>query len=104
MHNWIEGLLQHHTHLKYGIGIVTSPRKTIDNDEAKDGDSTTPPATPTSHELDIDVDMLDELAELAAESQSFSDAPLHGSRLHSKSSLALSDEEANKLDSPDEEF
>lgn len=62
MHNWIEGILQHQTRVKYGIGIVANPRaKDADN---KDGGSTTPPATPTGHELDVNIDMLDdELAE-----------------------------------------
>jgi hypothetical protein len=99
MHNWIEGVLQHHARVKYGIGVVTNPK--TDDVEAKDEDSTTPPATPTGHELDIDM-LDDEVANLATESQAYSDTPSHGKRLHSESSLQLSDEEADN--SPDEEF
>jgi hypothetical protein len=98
MHNWIEGILQHYTRVKLGIGIISAK-----NDSAAE-DNTTPPATPTGDELNIDIDMLyDELANLDAESQGHSDTPSHGKHLHSESSLQFSDDKM--VDSPhDEEF
>lgn len=100
MHNWIEGILQHHTRVKWGIGIITSKE---DLDAGSD-DNATPAATPTRNGFDLDVNMLvDELADLDAESQEYSDTPSHGKRLRSESSLQLSDDEID--DSPhDEEF
>jgi hypothetical protein len=100
MHNWIEGVLQHHAHVKYGIGIVAGSKT---DDEDNEYDNTTLPATPTGQQLDIDIDMLNgELDALHAESQEFSDTPSHGKHLHSESSLWLSDEGVD--DSPDDEF
>jgi len=98
MHNWIEGILQHHTRVKWGLGIISAK-----NDSTAE-DNTTPAATPTGNELNIDIDMLyDELADLDAESQEHLDTPSHGKRLHSESSLQFSDDEM--VDSPhDEEF
>jgi hypothetical protein len=98
MHNWIEGILQHHTHVKWGIGIISAKNDSVPED------NTTPPATPTGNKLNIDIDMLyDELADLDAESQGHSDTPSHGKHLHSELSLQFSDDEM--VDSPhDEEF
>jgi hypothetical protein len=101
MHNWIEEILQHHTHVKWGIGIVLA--KSRDDLAADDADNIAP-TTPTGNDLDIDIDMLyDELDDLNAESQEHADTPSHGKRLHSETSLQLPDDEND--DSPlDKEF
>lgn len=89
MHNWIEGILQHHVRVKWGIGIVGGLRDTEDTDQPTD---TTPQGTPrvTPTESNADWDMLDdELVDLEADSQQHSDTPSHISRQHSASSLEL---------------
>jgi hypothetical protein len=100
MHNWIEGILQHHTHVKWGIGIVLA--KSQDGSVADDADNIA--STPTGNDLDLNIDMLyDELADLNAESWEHSDIPSHAKQLHSESSVQLSDDEND--DNPfDEEF
>lgn len=104
MHNWIEGILQHHWHMhvKLGVGIVFA--RSNDVVVGNKGKVATVATTPTGSNINFDIDMLDdELAEVEAESQGYSDTPLHGKRLHSESSVYFSDEE--DVDSPyDGEF
>lgn len=92
LHSRIEGILQHHAHVRYGIGILDTGSKTDDI-----GNHATPPATPNaSHKIDIDIDMLDdELANPATESQEYACTPSHGRRLHSEPSFQLINEESD---------
>jgi len=101
MHNWIEGILQHHMHVKWGIGIVFARS----NNVAAEDNRKAAIATPTPDNDDFDIDMLDdELAELEAESQRHSDTPSHGKRLHSELSVYFSDDEDDDVSPHDGEF
>jgi hypothetical protein len=100
MHNWIEGILQHHARVKWGIGVIPSRSKDHDHDP----DHGTPHLTSTAETNlgFIDVDMLnEELADLEAESQAHSDAPSHLKRQHSESEPT--DEDDNLLQGGDDE-
>ena len=104
MHNWIEGIVQHHVCVKWGIGAVPSSLK----DQGVDQPTGSPEGTPhlTNLALDADYDMLDdELADLEVESQQYSDTPSHTSRVHSTSSFELEEYNDNQENlSDDEDF
>lgn len=104
MHNWIEGIVQHHVRVKWGIGAVPSSLK----DQGVDQPTGSPEGTPrlTNLALDADYDMLDdELADLEVESQQYSDTPSHTSRVHSTSSFELEEYNDNQENlSDDEDF
>jgi hypothetical protein len=97
MHNWIEGVLQHHARVKWGIGQTITP-------ESKNDIVTLSSSShPDDFIIDMDVDMLnDELDALQAESQQYEDTPLHLKRLQYENSLLSSDVGSN--DSDDEDF
>ena len=74
MHNWIEGILQHHARVKWGIGSSAGSSKHQDEGPP----CITPTGTNTILSFEFDVDMLDdELGELEAESQAHMDTPSH---------------------------
>jgi hypothetical protein len=108
MHNWIEGILQHHARCKWGIGIVPSLKANQDGDDNDDPVEHNRPHLAEDH--DDDVDMLDdELLDLHAESQAFEDIPLHPKRARSMTASMHSDsaseqdisEDANSDDDDD---
>jgi len=112
MHNWDEGILQHHAHVKWGIGIgiTQSHLKDYNQDHGQTSNNSTPHITPMA-ETDfafININMLDEeLADLEAESQAHSDAPSHSKRQHSESLTEPEDEPMDKHDNlqgGDEDF
>lgn len=74
MHNWLEGILQHHCRLKWGIGSdVSGAGQVADTDSDSDAEL-----------MDIDEDMLeDELAGLHQDSFRQQDAPTHLTRTES---------------------
>jgi hypothetical protein len=110
MHNWIEGILQHHAHVKWGIGIVTT---SADVEAPENPDAVqNPPLTPLASALnDDDMDTIKgELSALQDESQQFRDSPSHLKRLHSETSFFTSQNSNSSGDSqndgdfqPDEE-
>ena len=80
MHNWFEGLLQHHTRRCWGIGVTISS-----GDLETEKDKT----LPSSGDADADFDMLDdELNALQTESQQYGDTPIHIKHLHSETFLS----------------
>jgi len=84
MHNWIEGILQHHARVKWGIGIIQISTK---QDEVDIKGPTSPPA-----DVDMDWDMFqEEITALHEESQKHQDLPEHIKRLHSEVSLINTD-------------
>jgi hypothetical protein len=102
MHNWIEGILQHHARFKWGIGTDTSAGTT--DSTHKDVSDEFPPSFNSSENISDDIEILyDELIELQAESQEFDDKPLHLKRQHSESSLMDIDNLGDQ-DADDEEF
>jgi hypothetical protein len=107
MHNWIEGILQHHARCKWGIGIVPSLKA---NQDGNDDDPVEHIHPQIADDHDDDVDMLDaELLDLHAESQEFEDIPLHPKRARSMTASMHSDsaseqdisEDANSDDDDD---
>ena len=113
MHNWIEGILQHHARVKWGIGITPGvipshlKDQDCDQDHGETSNDGTPHITPTA-EINlgfIDIHMLDEeLADLEAESQIHSDAPSNLKRQHSESSEPMDEDEDDNLQDNDEDF
>ena len=103
MHNWIEGLLQHHARVKWGIGIISSSSK--EKDRGVNQISTPPPSlSPTPTDLS-DIEMLDdELLALHEESQQFGDTPTHLKRLHSEASYLTIDDNMDDSTVDDDEF
>jgi hypothetical protein len=98
MHNWIEGILQHHARVKWGIGGI-APHSS----KYQDGNSNEGTPTDTTPSFNVDIDMLDdELRELEAESQAHRDTPSHSKRQHSESSME--DEDGSEIPQEDEEF
>lgn len=100
MHNWIEGILQHHCRFKWGIGIPTAVGK---SSSSKDDDPSVS-QTPSPHfaPMDIDEDILDdELELLHLDSNQFDDTPSHTKRRHGFPILQTSpvDDYTNELDS-----
>ena len=90
IHNWDEGILQHHARVKWGIGVIQSRLKDYDEDHGQTSNDSTPHITPTAEiDLDfIDIHMLDEeLTDLEAESQAHSDTSSHLKCQHSESSM-----------------
>ena len=102
MHNWIEGILQHHARVKWGIGDAVKAPKDHDLDHGQT--STSYITSAAEFNIDIDIDMLnEELADLEAESQAHSDTPSHSKHQHSESSMEPIDEdEYNTLQSGDD--
>ncbi|EKM75724.1 hypothetical protein AGABI1DRAFT_102734 [Agaricus bisporus var. burnettii JB137-S8] len=71
MHNWLEGILQHHTRLKWGIGIPERSLRHAAQRGTKNAED-----TESDDGGDTDVEMLDaELADLQTDSQHFNDTP-----------------------------
>jgi len=107
MHNWIEGILQHHARVKWGIGVI--PNRSKDHQDhgqtSKDGTPHITLAAETNLDF-MDIDMLDEeLADLEAERQAHSDTPSHLKRQHSESSTDPMDEyDEHDGDGGDEDF
>lgn len=82
MHNWIEGVLQHHARHKWGLGGESQGGETVVNPGS---DS---PSSPLEDVMDIDVDLLaEELALLHEESQQFTDMPSQLKRAHTESTI-----------------
>jgi hypothetical protein len=78
MHNWLEGVLQHHVRVLWGIGIVLSvPNETEDDDEIL--------PSPVSSEYMVTLN--EELSALEAESRQFKDTPSHLKCLRSEASF-----------------
>ncbi len=57
MHNWIEGILQHHARVKWGIGIIPTPQAV---NQKSLNQISTPPLSPTPDMMDLDTNMLDD--------------------------------------------
>jgi len=97
MHNWIEGILQHHARCKWGIGIVSSLKANQDGAE----DPEEPHAVQQIQQQgdhDDDINMLDaEILDLHTESQEFGDFPLHPKQACSMTASMYSDS-ASELD------
>jgi hypothetical protein len=93
MHNWLEGLLQHHARIRWGIGIV--PSKANEDDRLDNSTTNNPhPLSSVLDNLDFESDILDdELETLYQESQQYADTPSQLSRMHS---------EAHILENPDD--
>lgn len=89
MHNWMEGILQHHVRTKWGIGMD-------EGSQTKGQESWNP-----SND-DSDVEMLDaEILELQKDSQMNEDIPLHTHRLqasHSMLELSVDDQASDDSD------
>ena len=90
MHNWIEGVLQHHARVLWGIGVV--PPKTGNHNDHNDHIS----AVITHPLLDADLNfgsevLDDEIEDLYVESQSYQDTPSHMSRMRSEASILSQD-------------
>lgn len=87
MHNWIEGILQHHARIRWGIGVVPSK---ADADEDERSESAT--VSKISHlsdsvfdDLDLEPGILDdELEDLYQESQQYADTPSRLLRMRSE--------------------
>jgi hypothetical protein len=58
MHNWIEGILQHHARIKWGIGDAVKAPKDRDQDHGQT--STSRITSAAEFNIDIDIDMLNE--------------------------------------------
>jgi hypothetical protein len=99
MHNWIEGILQHHARKNWGIGVPSSNKS-----ETQEKDTTIPsPSQTDNFDMDVDFDMLyDELNDLQAESLQCKDTPSHLKRFHSQESDQVSHDGSSG--SPDEDF
>jgi hypothetical protein len=105
MHNWIEGILQHHACIKWGIGVIPSRLKVHKQDHSQTSNDNTPEITSAAEvNLDfVDIDMLDEeLADLEAESEVHLDTPFHPKHQHSESSMESTDEDEDSI--TDEDF
>jgi hypothetical protein len=81
MHNWLEGVLQHHARRLWGLGVDTLSE---DSADLEDADAMTEP--PVELNLDMmDVDdtetVDDELSDLLSDSQSHADTPSHARNL-----------------------
>jgi hypothetical protein len=96
MHNWLEGVLQHHFRRKWGIGVDSVLGATEDesNDDTVHNHGLTA-AELLQSEFDWDNDDAmelddDELTDLASDSQTYADIPTHPRHLrrHATSSLA----------------
>ena len=82
MHNWIEGVLQHHARIRWGIGVVPSK---ADEDDRSESASVSHPLNSVLDDLDFEPGILnDELEDLYQESQRYADTPSHLSRMHSE--------------------
>jgi hypothetical protein len=84
MHNWLEGILQHHARVKWGIGIIPTTCRADDlnklGDDLLDTDNLPYQGS--------DIEMLDqEVEELFMESQPHEDLPTNLSRMHSTVSM-----------------
>lgn len=116
MHNWIEGILQHHIRIRWGIGIP--PPKKNESTKDADGDPSFDPletlaASTGSHPLHTlasfqilpDEDVLDEEVEaLFEESRQYNDTPSDISRMHSEASMLSLEEPDETSDKEDGNF
>jgi hypothetical protein len=80
MHNWIEGLLQHHARIFWGIGAEPSKTSNHDNHTSAELAAVTHPL------LDVDLNfgseiLDDEIEDLYVESQHYQDTPSHISHI-----------------------
>lgn len=93
MHNWLEGVLQHHARVLWGIGIVASKFDKAAIDDSKAGPTsafTTPHPLNSLMDIDIETDILEEEVEiLFQESRQYLDTPSHISRVRSEASILL---------------
>ena len=102
MHNWIEGILQHHAHCKWGIGIVPSLKANQDSAEDDPNEFHVIQQMEGQEEDHSDINMLDaELLDLHKESQEFGDFPLHPKRARSTTASMHSDS-ASELDTSED--
>ena len=103
MHNWIEGLLQHHARIRWGIGVI--PSKANEDDELDNSTTTNNNSHPLDSVLDdlgFGTDILDdELEDLYQESQQHTDTPSHLSRMRSETLIL---ENPNDSDPEDIDF
>ena len=100
MHNWIEGVLQHHARILWGIGAVPSNSDSHDNPSSPEL-AMADPLLDTN--LNFGSETLDdEVEDLYVESQRYQDTPNHISRMHSEASILLQD--PNNSDPEDVDF
>jgi hypothetical protein len=95
MHNWIEGILQHHARVKWGMGNVPSPD--TDNVHEQQLQRALSPV----FELEAEIPE-QEMMDFQIESQSYNDLPSSITRVHSQSSLMpVDDIRSDSTDDPD---
>lgn len=94
MHNWLEGILQHHARVKWGIGIIPMAHKAnnLENDLS------------TTNFPDSDGMLDEEIEELFEETQRHGDFPTHLTRMHSTMSMLADPEFGYGEESSDESF
>jgi hypothetical protein len=101
MHNWLEGILQHHARRLLGIGIEVFLE--ADEQDVQDADAQEPELADADMDdllslaLEDDMDIVSEIAELVSDSQSNADTPSHARHLRRFHSTSLS----NILDLPE---
>jgi len=87
MHNWIEGILQHHVRVRWGIGIVPPVDEDVDDNRPSS------PMSDTTEYLDIDSEIInEEVQSIWEESQSHIDTPSHLRRLRSEAFIHINAE------------
>lgn len=82
MHNWLEGVLQHHFRVKFAVGLDFSESDNVDVEVATEPDL-------DRVDEDMDVTLEDELALLQQESLSNMDTPSQLKRVHSMGPLIV---------------
>jgi len=104
MHNWLEGILQHHARVLWGIGTIPVTQTQRDSDSDEKGLATPPVSPCMSDELEMDVDKLDEeLNAILEESRKHQDRPRHLTRFHSTLDL-LDVNKQSDSDQDDDDF
>jgi len=95
MHNWLEGVLQYHVRVKWGIGT----------DAGQDPNTHQEVQIVDDMGMDLDEDIVDkELIELQQENQEHNDTPSHFQRLHSintQNLMAMNIDDASNDDESD---
>lgn len=91
MHNWLEEILQHHTRLKWGIGIPDCPRQQAKQLAQGQDNIESGSESGSGGDTDTDVEMVnDELAALWMDSQHFNNTPQLPQRLRTSSGIFIS--------------
>lgn len=81
MHNWMEGILQHHSRVLWGIGVVPSK---VDDDDNSPMAVAAHPLDEAFFNLDPGEDLDEEIELLHEESLQFKDTPSHIRRMRSE--------------------